>query len=162
MIPQPIRKHQLSKRSYTRHLSGDGVGCSPERTTSPADLHELAWPLVNRWLEQDQVVALDRLDRAISSRRFAGGIDEIWPLANDGRIDLIVVEDGYRLTARTDDHGHLEPIDARSGAERDDPLVTDNVVDEAIEAVLRQGGSAVVVSPGVLEYHSRIAAVLRY
>ncbi len=146
----------------TKDLEVIGTVAGNHDRTGPAELHDLTWPLVNGWLEQDQIVALDRLDRAISSRRFAGGIDEIWPLANEGRIDLIVVEDGYRLTARTDDHGHLEPIITDSDAERDDPRVSDDVVDEAIEAVLRQGGSAVVVAPGVLEHHSRIAAVLRY
>ena len=124
--------------------------------TSHRALHDATWPIVDRWLGRDRQDAMARLDHARGARIFAGGIDEVWDLANDGRVELLVVEDDYHLAARVGGP-HLRPAD-----DRDDPDVTDDVVDELIEAVLRAGGDAVMVPPGELAEHDRLAAVLRY
>jgi hypothetical protein len=120
------------------------------------DLHSAAWPVVSDWLRTDQSRALASLDAARSARRFAGGIDEVWSLANEGRIETIVVEEGYALAVRIAG-GCLE-----RAADREAPDVVDDIVDDTIEEVLRNGGSAVLVSDGALTDHERIAAVLRF
>lgn len=125
-------------------------------SSSPAQLHEPAWVLVHEWLELDRAEALARLDHARGARVFAGGVDEVWDLADDGRVELLVVEDDYHLTARVHDR-HLEPVD-----DPDSPDIVDDVIDELIEMVLRSGGETVMVPPGELSDHGRIAAVLRY
>ncbi len=33
----------------------------------------------------------------MSTSRYAGGIHEIWPLANEGRIDTLIVEEDYAV-----------------------------------------------------------------
>ena len=136
----------------------DPVGTVPGNhdATSPHALHDLAWPLVDAWLGRDGQLAMARLEQARGSRVFAGGVDEVWDLANDGRVELLVVEDDYRLTARVDGR-HLQPTD-----EVEDPDAVDDVVDELIETVVRAGGEAVMVPPGELSEHERVAAVLRY
>ena len=125
--------------------------------SSAVDLHHAAWPLVTDWLRKDRDRALARLDDARSARRYASGIDEIWSLAHDGRIELVVVEEGYRLAARTGDNHHLYPA-----SDPEAPDVIDDVVDDLIEHVLRQGGHAVLVPDGDLTLHGRIAATTRY
>lgn len=120
------------------------------------DLHRAAWPLVEGWIEADQMRALERLESARSQRRFAGGLDEVWTLAMEGRLELVVVEDTFAVSARVLD-GRLEPTD-----EREAPDVVDDVVDEIVEAVLRHSGGAVIVPDGSLADHDRIAAVARY
>jgi Bacterial archaeo-eukaryotic release factor family 3 len=124
--------------------------------SSWTDLHNAAWPVVTDWLRADQSRALAALDIARSTRHFAGGIDEIWPLANEGRVETIVVEEGYALAVRV-----VEGLLDRA-ADREAPDVVDDIVDDTIEAVLRCGGSAVIVADGVLSDHERIAAVLRF
>lgn len=124
--------------------------------TGWADLHRIVWPIVVDWMRQDADRALERLDEARSARRFAGGIDEIWSLAHDGRVQLLVVEEDFDLPARLED-GRLVPAD-----DREAPDVIDDAVDELIEAVLRRGGEAVLVPSPVLAEHDRVAAVLRY
>jgi hypothetical protein len=125
--------------------------------TSWTDLHNAAWPVVADWLRSDRADALRRLDQARSRRRFAGGIDEAWPLALEGRIELIVVEAGFSLAVRIGPSAELiraEDIEA--------PDVVDDIVDDTIEAVLRSGGRAVIVDDGTLDQEGGVAAVVRY
>jgi hypothetical protein len=124
--------------------------------TSWVELHAEAWPLVNAWLRAGAGQSLNRLEAARSSRRYAGGIDEVWDLANDGRVELLVVECSYEYPARLHD-GYLvaaEDVEA--------PDVIDDAVDELIELVLQQRGRAVIVDDDMLAGHDRVAAVLRY
>jgi len=124
--------------------------------TGWAELHNAVWPLVSDWLRADGHRAIEALDRARSACRFGAGIDEIWPLAVEGRIETLVVEDRYAVAGRIV-NGHLERTD-----DREAPDVIDDVIDEAIEAVLRRDGTAVIVADGELTAYDRIAAVLRY
>ena len=136
----------------------DAIGVVPGNhdATTARRLHELAWPLVDEWLGRDGRHALARLDRARGARMFAGGIDEVWDLANDGRVELLVVEDDYHLAARVAGR-HLEPATDLEATD-----VMDDVVDELIEIVRRAGGEAIMVAPGELAERGRLAAVLRY
>jgi hypothetical protein len=70
-------------------------------------------------------------------------------------VELLVVEDDYHLAARVGGQ-HLTPEPAATAGTIDD------VVDELIEIVRRSGGETVMVPPGELAEHDRIAAVLRY
>ncbi|MGB5756244.1 MAG: hypothetical protein WBM50_04965 [Acidimicrobiales bacterium] len=149
------------KRTATRlvddtALNVIGVIAGNHDRTNPSDLHTMAWPLVVDWLATRQDRALERLDRARSAKQFASGVDEIWSLAGEGRIDLVVVEDGFSLSARIDEQGHVHPTDDE-GRE-----VTDDVVDEILEAVLRHDGEVAIVDNGALVGHGRIAAVVRF
>lgn len=121
-----------------------------------ADLHHATWPIVSDWLRGNADRALAALGEARSACRFAGGIDEIWPLANEGRVETLVVESTYALPARVERDLVLRADD------REAPDVIDDIVDETIEAVLRHAGRAVMVDDGALEPYGHIAAVLRY
>ena len=99
----------------------------------------------------------DQLDQALSTNCYAGGIHEIWPLAHDGRIATLVVENDYTMPARIDHNNQLHPAD-----DPERPDVNDDIVDDTIEFVLHHGGRAVIVNNGTLRDHQRIAAILRY
>jgi Bacterial archaeo-eukaryotic release factor family 3 len=149
------------ERSVRRALGAaelDAIGVVPGNhdRSGWSELHRAAWPMVAEWVEGEQLKALDRLDTARSQRRFAAGVDEVWTMAMEGRLELVVVEDTYAVAARVLDR-HLQPAD-----QVEDPDVVDDVVDEIIEAVMRHGGGAVIVPDGRLAEHERIAAVARY
>lgn len=131
------------------------VGGNHDRT-SAADLHRLACPEVDGFLSADRSRALLRLEQARSSRRYAGGIDEVWSLANDGRVDLVLVEESFEVAATIGPDRQLL-MGAPAGRQ-----TVDDIVDDTIEAVLLRGGRAVVVPDDSLASHDRIAAVLRY
>lgn len=125
--------------------------------TSWSDLHSAAWPVTVDWLRSATADALGRLDHARSRRLLASGVDEVWTLAVEGRVDLVVVESGFSLAVRLGPSGEL-----LRATDVEAPDVVDDIVDDTIEAVLRSGGRAVIVDDGTLTTHGRIAAALRY
>ena len=124
--------------------------------TGWADLFKLTWPIVEEWMERDLERAKVRLDAARTAHRFAGGLNEVWELAQDGRVELLVVERDHAVSARIRD-GRLE-----QAADVWAPDVVDDAVDELIETVLNKGGEAIIVPNGNLSHADRVGAVLRY
>ncbi len=158
-LPTVVAGVQRSVRQIVAPELFETIGFIPGNhdRSSWMDLHSAAWPLVTDWLRNDHRRAMARLDQAMSTSRYAGGIHEIWPLANEGRIDTLIVEEDYAVPARIDQNSQLHPAD-----DPDHPDVNDDIVDDTIEAVLRHGGSTVITAPAALEQHQRIAAILRY
>lgn len=156
-LPTVVAGVRRSVRTIVPSLEPIGFVPGNHDRTSAAELHHVAWPIVSDWLRTDGARAMERLDRARSTNRYAGGIQEIWPLAKEGRIDTVVVEEGFALSARVGEYDEVVPA-----ADPDHPEVNDDIVDDTIEVVLRNGGSAVIVDDGALDGHGRIAAVLRY
>lgn len=134
--------------------------------TNAGELHTLVWPIVLDWIGTEQQRAITRLDEARSAKRYVSGIDEIWSLANDGRVELLVVEEGYTLRARVGAGGHLQTdhdADPRlADSMAADREITDDIIDEVIEAVLQNGGATTLVDNATLDDCGRIAAALRY
>ncbi|MGE3326948.1 MAG: hypothetical protein AB7N61_16260 [Acidimicrobiia bacterium] len=124
--------------------------------TGWVDLHGATWPLIEAWLAADRDAAFARLSAARGARRYAGGLGEVWELAQDGRVDLLVVEEDFRVAGRIAEGRLVEVTDPAALG------VIDDVVDELIEAVIATRGAVVVVPDGDLTEHGRVAAVLRY
>ena len=157
-LPTVIAGVQRSIRKLAPTLDDPiGVIAGNHDRTSTTDLHHAAWPLVSDWLRRDATRALEQLDNALSANRYAGGIHEIWPLAHDGRIDTLVVENNYTLPARIDHNNQLHPAE-----DAHHPDVNDDIVDDTIETVLHHRGVVIIVNDGVLADHHHIAAILRY
>ena len=137
----------------------DCIGVIPgNHDRSTADqLRRAAWPLVEDWLGSNSRLAIDHLADAVSRHLYAGGIHEVWALANDGRIDTLVVESGFTFPARIDDNNQLHPADDPRA-----PDVNDDIVDDTMEIVLQRGGAVVIVDDEALDGHERVAAILRY
>ena len=133
-----------------------GIVAGNHDRTSWVALHQDAWPLVAQHLDDEDAQALANLDTARGINRYAGGINEVWELAEQGRVELLVVERSYEFPARLHD-GHLSSAD-----DVESPDVIDDAVDELIEAVLMKRGRVAIVADGELTEHGRIASVLRY
>lgn len=157
-LPTVVAGVERSVREILKHDQLRSIGAinGNHDRTGWADLHTMAWPLVADWLREDQHRAKHRLAQARGAHRYAGGIDEVWELARDGRVELLVVEESFDYPARLSDGRLLAANDPFS------PDVIDDAVDELIEMVLRTGGDAVMVPDGELADHERLAAVLRY
>ncbi|MCX5414742.1 chemotaxis protein [Streptomyces sp. NBC_00059] len=128
-------------------------------TTAPELLKELTPALASR-REQTASEIRGRFDNALSSRSFAGGLDEVWLAVREGRAGLIAVEEHFEQTVRITD-GHLEPVgpDVTPAA---DGQVREDIVDELVEAALDNGCEVSFVADDSLAGHGRIAAVLRF
>ncbi|MFG2640466.1 chemotaxis protein [Streptomyces sp. NPDC048370] len=120
-----------------------------------ADVWRTLQPLRAAQVEADTAAVVADLDGAQGRREFAGGLDEVWLAAKEGRVRLLAVEEHYRAVVR--DYGdHLEP------AEPADLDARDDIVDEVVEQALGTGAGVRFVPDGTLADSRRIAAVLRY
>ena len=158
VLPTVVAGVDRSVRETLRGANFASIGAIPgnhDRTTW-SDLHNMAWPLVTDWLRSDAARSKARLSDAQSKKLFAGGLEEVWVLANEGRVELLVAEDSFAVAAKIDGPG-LERVSDSTA-----PGVTDDVVDDLIELVLARGGSVVIVPDGELLDHERIAAILRF
>lgn len=103
-----------------------------------------------------------QLETARGHKAFAGSVDEIWQNAQQGRIQLLAVEENYRTVVRADGDsgggggGHLVP------AESGDLHVREDIVDEIVERCLDTGAEVRFVPDGTLGDARGIAGVLRY
>lgn len=110
------------------------------------------------WAGTRDATALHRLDQARSRRQFASGLDEVWSLALESRVELLVVERNFAVPVRADG-AHLVPVDPD---EVEAPDVVDDVVDELIEAVALRRGQVVILPDDALAQWGRVAAALRF
>lgn len=159
LIVAGIDRNLAFFREVTQHedaLAGTVTG-SFERTP----LHELATlaaPVVQDALRHHRDEQLEALERAVSAQRYASGIDDAWRMAHEGRVHVLMVEDGFHYPATITDGG-MRLLPAEDAAA---PGVLDDAVDELVEAVLARGGRVHFYSDGRLEAHRRVAAILRF
>ncbi len=124
----------------------------------PHQVGELVWPAMEEGLAKLREGALEQLDAAIGAKKFASSIGPVYQAANEGRGQLLIVEQDYHQAARVSDDG-------TSIALVDDPTapdVLDDAVDEIIEMVISKGGRVRFVDDGVLDAHERIVLTTRY
>ena len=126
--------------------------------TSAHDLGQLVYPLVQDALTEQRKAALERLENAIGAQLCALGIEEAWRMAQEGRGDLLLVEEGFHYPAKVSSNGmKLIPTDNLAAID-----VMDDAVDELIEAVMSKGGKVVFVDDETLASQQRVALILRY
>jgi hypothetical protein len=138
-------------------------------TRGPARaLAEVLRPALTERQVRDAEHAVERIGQAQGRRALAAGLEEVWQVSREGRIDLLAVEESYQRAVRVTDR-HLVPVEpegaaasavsasAGSGA----PIVED-IVDEIIEAALDSNSEVAFVPDGALAAHDRIAASLRF
>jgi Bacterial archaeo-eukaryotic release factor family 3 len=154
-VARSVRRAVPSNTAAT-NTSTIGIIPGNHDRTGWRDLHHLAWPLVTDWLRGDKQRAMKLLEEARSQRRYAGGLEEIWSLAQEGRIEQLIVEESFAV-AGTIEGNQLARVDDATA-----PGVVDDLVDELIELVLSKGGSTVFVDDGDLIESERLAAILRF
>ncbi|MDT9692837.1 chemotaxis protein [Streptomyces sp. P9(2023)] len=120
-----------------------------------AEVWRTVQPLRTARTAADTATVSAELDAAQGRREFAGGLDEVWVAAKEGRVRLLAVEENYQTVVR--DYGdHLEP------AEPGDLDARDDIVDEVVEQALGTGADVRFVPDDTLAGTGRISAVLRY
>jgi hypothetical protein len=124
--------------------------------TSPSALGKLVWPVFDAGATLRRTEALVELDKAVSAGKYASGIQQVWRAAVDAKCRTLLVEKDFKYPADVAADGYRLTTFTRKGANS-----LDDVVDEVIEKVLSAGGSVYFYSPGELEVHQKIAAVLR-
>ncbi len=102
---------------------------------------------------------LDELGEAVGANSYASGIQQVWRGAFKANGRKLFVENSYKqagIVVGGIDGYELEFVDDHTA-----PGVIDDLVDEAIEEVLKYGGEVAFMPDGSLEKHNRIALILR-
>lgn len=124
-----------------------------------ADRHELgkkAFEIVQKYLAEKREEVYKDFIENIGYKKSAYGILDIWNLANEGRIDTLLVEENYHQGAKFIDN---QPVLIDS---TEDLYVIDDFVDEIIELVFQKKGKVYFYEDGKLKEFQRIGAILRY
>jgi hypothetical protein len=140
---------------YQSQIAGTITGNFDSATE--AELMPQVWPIVQEVRAKQRADALAALDTAMGEKKVASAPEEIWQFANEGRGQLLLVENGYHIPAVVDEKGGLKIVDEKGGTE-----VMDDAIDEIMEAVLAKGGEVMLMDDGVLADYDRMALTLRY
>lgn len=126
--------------------------------TTPADeLGALVWPTVEADFAERREAVLSALDAAVDAQRYVSDLSSAWRMAQAGRGDTLVVEEGFHRSATLSADGlRLEPSDDPSA-----PGFMPDAVAELIEIVTARRGQIVFVAPGALG-ERRLVLTLRY
>lgn len=133
-----------------------GVHAGNHERTSPSDLGKLVWPVADSAFAMKRMDALVQLDQAVSMRRSASGLDQVWRAAIAGKCRTLLVEKDFKHPADVNTAGDRLLAYTGKGAN-----ALDDAVDELVEHVMAGGGDVHFLASGDLALHQRIAAVLR-
>lgn len=128
---------------------------------SEAQIAEAVWPVVEQKLDEEKTKAVSSLDKAIGAGKAAMGIQDVYPLARQGRGATLLVERGYYQPAQVK-VDEMQMAHVNLDVPTDGPGVIDDLVDEAAEQVIKHQGDVVFLDDGTLSDHGQIALVLRY
>lgn len=125
--------------------------------TPLSELSRPAWEMMEKHQTRFHTQLLEELDSMAAAKKHAGGIDDCWKAAREGRVARLLVEDDFMYPAILGQNGTLSPV-----ADSTLPGVIDDAVDELLEAVIAKGGRIYFLKKGLLSGFGSIAAMLRY
>lgn len=128
---------------------------SPERLR-PDELHDRAWPLIEKILAERLTTVIDRFHDLTGSGRSATDVAELVVAAGQGRVDsLLIGEDAPEVWGDYDEaNAKVEISSQRSPMDHD-------LIDLAASLTLRHGGGVHLVDRSIAD-DIVVAAVLRY
>jgi peptide chain release factor subunit 1 len=154
------------EETLSNEVSGAVIGwTSAEAHAGPSELLEAAKPLVDEWHEREEGVTAERWqEEAGRDGRAASGWEKTLESASDGRVELLLVQEGADRTAwecpscgRASAEGGSCPLDGTQLEERQ------HGVDLAVHQTLAHGGTVSTLSTRQdLESVEGIGAILRY
>jgi peptide chain release factor subunit 1 len=136
-----------------------------EAHASPAELYEVAMPVVEQWREQQESEAVERWKEAAGRNgRASSGWEDTLEAASDARIECLLFQEGAKQRAfvcpacgRVSLSGGRCPLDGTEMEERDDGI------DLAVHQVLVHGGQVLALRHRQdLEPVGGIGALLRF
>jgi peptide chain release factor subunit 1 len=161
---EPMRKEfeQLLSHEARAALAG---WTQAEAHATPAQLRELAVPVLEEWRSREEVAALDRWrEEAGRNGRAAAGWESVLDAASDGRVEILLFQEGANHDAyqcprcgRASVNDGSCPLDGTRMELRPDGL------DVAVHQTLAHGGTVRAVGQQLgLEPVEGVGALLRY
>ncbi len=132
----------------------------------PDEVRRRALPAIEADERRREAEMLDRLEQALArGGAAAAGLDEVLDLLSDGRVQTLLLADGYAAPGfACPDCDRLFSTGGRCPADGAVRVPREDVVESAIELALNRSGTVTIVrhDPDGLAEHGPIAAVLRY
>ena len=121
-----------------------------------AELHQLAWPIVEEMLAAQRKREIDSLYGVTARERCATDIRAILPAAAEGRVELLLVDNDWQCT------GSFEPSTGAISVQPNGDAKGDDLLDIAARETLLHRGRVFSVNRDEIPEETSIAAVLRY
>lgn len=121
-----------------------------------AELGKKANKIIEKFLNDQKEKYLNEFKESFGYKKSAFGLLDVWNLANQGRVDVLLVEENYHQPAKFEGD---QPVLVQNTNE---PYVIEDLVDEIIEIVFTQKGEVYFYEEGKLKDYQRIGAILRY
>jgi hypothetical protein len=120
------------------------------------ELGKKANKLIENFLAEQREKYFNEFRESFGYGKAAFGLLDIWNLANQGRIEVLLVEENYHQPAKFEgDQPVLVSV-------TNEPYVIEDLVDETIEMVFMQKGKVYFYEDGKLKDYQRMGAILRY
>ncbi|MEQ8766164.1 MAG: hypothetical protein RL885_19765 [Planctomycetota bacterium] len=153
----PERYHPAF-RSVARypHLMEEGIRGNFE-TAHTDELHERAWPIVEKTLSTSRDLALEKYGNRISKGRSSDELGAVARATIEGRIDTLLLAEGRHEWGDLDrQSGEIRLRDEQ----RDDH--DDDILDDLAEMVILRGGEVFTLEPSAMPSKSPVAATFRW
>ena len=145
------------KITHNAHRITGWVHGNYEEATE-TEIRQAIAPHVADWKKVIQGELLQRIDAALSAKKLAIGIRDVWHAAMNNNGRMLVVEKNYTYAARKEEG---ERIFSQQSIPNN-PLYIKDAVDDVIEKVLQQGGDVSFVDEGLLDPYQHIALIEYY
>lgn len=126
-----------------------------ENETTPELRHILA-PYISEWKKQLQHELLKKVDAAMSSKKLAYGIQQVWKASTEKKGKLLIVEKNFMYPAQ---HGSNPDVIYKYDELTNSAFYIRDAVDDIIEKVLDSGGDIEFVEEGLLDEYGRIVLI---
>ncbi len=157
LVLAAVEEHFPRYRDANKHpqLLETGIVGSPERT-SDRQLYEKAWEVVEAFFLARRDGALERYSELKGSGRAANAMTELMRAADQGRVDVLLLDD------RTELWGTYDPTMAALEVHAEPEIGDEDLLDKAAFYTLARGGTVFTVDTGAVPDGGPAAAILRY
>ncbi len=126
---------------------------------SENELHQIMEPYVADWKKIIQDNLLKQIEEAMSKRKLAIGMENVWKEASQKKGRLLIVEKNYVYPAY---HSASPEIIFKQDEFNKNAFYIKDAVDDAIEKVLASGGDVEFVDEGMLKNYRKIVLIEYY
>ena len=123
------------------------------------ELEKIMAPYISKWKKAIQNGLLKKIDEAMSRKKLAYGIQEVWKASTEKKGKILVVEKNFMYPA---EHGSNPDVIYKYDEKLNSAFYIKDAVDDIIEKVLASGGDVEFVEEGLLNEYGRIVLIEYY